>query len=217
MGHLVLLLNRETVLRTHLTSPGCGFTTFIYKLTVIWNFLLSNQAFFSSGLNPHLSQTSLCVKESEVPHHHLFDSRCLHWRIPPLWQVRGDSQRWMTDKRRWVTKRLVSICAVYGAVYFFKSEHVGFMFRVRFSLWDMQSLLTSRGLLPYCHIPQRLWGIHQCLQLLRDVSEQPEHDETHLGTWGHGDTRKVGIYTESLKYEVFQWISINMKQIDIAI
>ena len=42
-----------------------------------------------------------------------------------------DRQEEASDKE---TSVYLGICAVYGAVYFFKSEHVRFMFRVRFSL-----------------------------------------------------------------------------------
>lgn len=92
---------------------------------------------------------------------------CLLENSSPLASKRY-TLRWMRDKtgRGGRAKgRIVCICTLYGVVHFSKSGHVRFMSSSRFSLWDMRSMLTSRGLSPYLSHPQRLWGIQQCLQL----------------------------------------------------
>ena len=191
MGHLVLLFNWETVLRTHLTSTRCGFKL----LPTNWQWFLtffSVTTLFSSGLNHHLSQTSLCVKQSEVPHHP-FDSRCFHWRIPPLWQVKGgDSQRWMTDRRRRVTKRLVSIWA-----------SVQCMVLCTFSSLSMLGLCL--GLDSVSEICSLCWRVVACCHIVTSPKDSEEFNsvcsscgmyQSSLNmmkhTWEHGDRETPG-------------------------
>ncbi len=77
---------------------------------MLWENSFTDKTFFIQFQSPSITEVTVDVKQPvwSAPSS-LFDTRCVHLRIPPLWQVRG-TLRWMRDKRGRGGERREELC-----------------------------------------------------------------------------------------------------------